>query len=336
MEPIHCPLVGTGYDPQTHFMYPSEENICGSLRGPQSPDFDRQEQFCLSPNFLRCPYFEPAPRATRWTQTGSIPSARRNHPRVGRWSALFVLLAAVGLIVFLAVFLSAGRAVEGSRVFLPSPTWQVTTVPAAIPASDAASSTPAIVPVIPTWTQTMIPRPTAPATATATAGSMSSPAETIRLTPTGEPSPTLGVESATSTLAPATSLPTRRPSPSPTRPATTQAHSRSPLSSKYPKPQLSTPDDHNVTHKATVLLSWQPVAETLSVNEVYVVEFWKEGSVPSGAWTRQNSYMLNAGAIPSLGEGVVMWHVMVAQVEGDRIVASLSEPSDTWEFGWYH
>ena len=271
----HCPLLGIPFDPATHFLYPTEENACGSLRGPEPLDLRHQAQFCLSENYAVCPYFEANPQTTRWNkmaQSGGVASPQR---RVSWLSLVGIVVVSAALLVMVGFLLTSGQPVAS---FFPA----------------RGSPTLFVPPMTPT------PSPTFKA--------VTYPPPFVRLSQTPTASPTQ-ITLASLTKSPRqTTTPTvqsRRP-PSPDAAGTAVAAARTPPPSnpEYIAPRLLSPAYNEALREELEILRWQPGTDTSGAIKVYAVEVWKEGTKPIGAgWTRDSSFELNAIANPDLGDG---------------------------------
>ena len=228
-NPRACPLLGLAADRGSHFTFPHAGHRCFAVKHPDTPDSDRQSEYCLSGSFDDCHRYQrrsaagdlttaPTLAEARIAQHGlaltSSPaqvtadiSRRRVLWRDGPAALLFV--GVLGILMY-ALVVRPGTPHTGGVLVAASPTGSAQTVATAIPSATAPTPSPTPTPA-PTPTPTPSPTPTPTPTPSPTPAPTPTPTPTQRPTqmPTRTPTPTV------QPTAPPAALPTKTPNPSP-------------------------------------------------------------------------------------------------------------------------
>ncbi len=161
--PLSCPHLGLKNDPVTSLGYPSTGNYCHQCRPYTFPNFQHQEDYCLSVTHVDCPVYNQAPGqnfpAELKAETVSV--ARIAKPRKLRF---FMFGAVLGIFVLWMIIVAFQSGKFGMNVFA-HPTELLPTFAAE---ATSTSMLPLVVPietivipsVTPVPTQTLPPTPT--------------------------------------------------------------------------------------------------------------------------------------------------------------------------------
>jgi hypothetical protein len=125
----------------------------------------------------------------------------------------------------------------------------------------------------------------------------------------------------------ATPTATRLFQPSPIATATP-----TPLDFLYRAPGLSGPGNgSNFKPSDDILLMWDTSTTTLSQDEWYEVQLWREEEPPKVVqWVKEGTWKVEREYYP----GRYQWRIRIVRGQGGRKEGDLSPPSQTWSFSW--
>lgn len=138
-----CPHLGLAEDSTVTAMSPTAGHRCYAQAPSFTPEFEHQQNFCLSDNCINCVFYvEPTPGRKPAADLASVGQRRRARRRP-RMSALALLPILLGLVFVLIVLSSrAFRDGEDEIVMADSTPFPVTDMPA-VPTQPTATDTPA-------------------------------------------------------------------------------------------------------------------------------------------------------------------------------------------------
>ncbi len=145
-----CPHLGLAEDSTVTAMSPTAGHRCYAQAPSFTPEFEHQQNFCLSDNCVKCVFYvEPTPGRKPAADLASVSQRRRNRRRP-RMSVLAVLPILLGLVFILLVLSSRAFRPDDEDVVLADSTPQFVTDMPAVPTEPTATDTP--VSLIPTPT----------------------------------------------------------------------------------------------------------------------------------------------------------------------------------------
>lgn len=99
----HCPHVGSLDDPQTHYCFLTDENICYATGRPEAISLSEQRTACLGGGFDSCPRFVSAGLLVA-KRGAFVPKRVKLVAQSPEWPAV-LLAAGLGFIVLCAILI---------------------------------------------------------------------------------------------------------------------------------------------------------------------------------------------------------------------------------------